>query len=114
VLLTFAASATARRLLPLTEDEIAAATRSDLLKLYPDLADHIAEIRVSKWPRGIPAMRPGAYARLAQLRAPFERIHFCGDYLTYGPADLDTAIVSAEATAAELTRTLRSSPRETR
>lgn len=103
-LLTFAASDIAQRLLPLTADEIAAATRADLLKLYPDLTDHIAEIRVNKWPRGIPAMRPGAYSRLEHLRSAFGRIHFCGDYLTYGPADISSAIESAEAMVIDMTR----------
>lgn len=99
VLLALSAAETAQQLLTLSDAEIAAAMRADLLTLYPDLANHIEEVRVVKWSRGIPAMRPGAYSKLEQLRSPFDRIHFCGDYLTYGPADMNSAIASAEAVA---------------
>jgi oxygen-dependent protoporphyrinogen oxidase len=99
VVLAFSAAETARQFLTMPDAEIAAAMRADLLALYPDLADHIEEVRVAKWSRGIPAMRPGAYSKLEQLRLPFGRVHFCGDYLTYGPADMNSAIASAEAVA---------------
>lgn len=112
IVLTLSAAETARRLLARPDAEIAAATRADLLTLYPDLANHIEEVRVVKWSRGIPAMRPGAYSKLEQMRSPFERIHFCGDYLTYGPADMNAAIASAEAVAVDVARAIASSGRE--
>lgn len=104
VVLILSAAETAQQLLKLPDADIAAAMRADLLALYPDLANNIEEVRVVRWSRGIPAMRPGAYSKLEQMRSPFDRLHFCGDYLTYGPADMNAAIASAEAVALAVQR----------
>ncbi|MEN0137284.1 MAG: FAD-dependent oxidoreductase [Rhodococcus sp. (in: high G+C Gram-positive bacteria)] len=102
----------AERLIGMTEDEISAEISAAFYRILPEVEDHVEKILVRKWTHGIPAMTVGGHGRCAALRAPFGRIHFCGDYLALGIPEEGPGVETAEAAAAAIVASLAKSDRE--
>jgi predicted NAD/FAD-dependent oxidoreductase len=80
-LVTLSTAARAARIWDLDNDAIVRLQREELSRVFPAatsvLAD--AEARITRW-HGFPQFRTGWLASQGALRAPLERIYFCGDY----------------------------------
>jgi protoporphyrinogen oxidase len=65
----------------LSDDQIRAAQRADLKRMFPSAADVLdgAGTRIERW-RALPRFYKGWLADQGAIRAPFGNIHFCGDY----------------------------------
>jgi len=93
----------------LSDDEIRAAQRADLKRMFPSAADVLdaAGTRIERW-RALPRFYKGWLADQGALRAPFGNIHFCGDY-TAQPGT-PGAVGSGHHAAAAVRRVLAGEP----
>lgn len=82
-LLAYAGGAPARSLISRTDEEIAATFRRDLAAEWPDLDGHITHTVVHRWPAAVPYWAPRGRLGHEELRKPFGRIRFAGDYMSY-------------------------------
>jgi hypothetical protein len=95
----------ARRLLAMSDDEIAATVNADLHGLYPEV--RVREVIVQRWDNAIPFAAPGrARVQGALERGVDEAIFFAGDYVGEWTHMESAAITAAEAAAAARARLL--------
>ena len=110
ILEAYVAGAAARRLCPLSQEERLRAVTTDLVKLFPAIADQY-EAGTSKcwdedeWSRGAYAwFRPGQMTRFLPTLGKAEgRIHFAGDHTSPMPGWMEGALHSAERVVKEVT-----------
>ena len=68
----------------MTDEEILAAVRADLERVFPGPGAKIVESRLERFPYAFPVMTPGAYKRLMRLHAlNTGRLLLAGDYMVY-------------------------------
>ena len=91
-LMVYGAGDYARKLMPLTDDEIRAAFERDLYDLYPEATGIVREIWVQRWERGYPYVRPGRSKIQPALEKPLGNLFLAGDYL-------DWAVMEGAATS---------------
>lgn len=102
-LVCFSGGGRADRHLGVSDSELVALYRRDLVKLLPSLAgslDEAAEVR--RHARVVPFWAPGDRGSVRVLRRPLGPIHFSGDYLSGMPSMADAAESGARAARAIL------------
>jgi monoamine oxidase len=91
----------ADRLAALSDAEIEAEFRRDLLAIYPELEGHIEHVVIKRQPRVVSYWAPGTRKESQQtLRRPLGPIMFAGDYL--GDPSLAAAAASGERAARKI------------
>jgi oxygen-dependent protoporphyrinogen oxidase len=93
-----AAADTARRLAGLSDDEVAARFRADVLELFPALDGAIEETKIVRLERGLPHPTVGRSRLQPALRRDLAPVFLAGDYL--GSWYTETAAQTAAAAAA--------------
>jgi oxygen-dependent protoporphyrinogen oxidase len=102
-LMAYGGAGRARRLLAMSDDEIAATVNADLHGLYPEV--RVREVIVQRWDNAIPFAAPGrARVQGALERGVDEAIFFAGDYVGEWTHMESAAITAAEAAAAARAR----------
>ncbi len=101
-LMVYAAAGFARRLADLDDEAVAGRFSEDLVSLYPEARDVVADVVVRRWERGLPYPRVGRSRLQAALTRPLGRVHLAGDYL--GTWYTETSIQTAVAAAAAIRR----------
>ena len=98
-LMVYGGAGRARRLLALSDDEIASTVTADLHELYPEV--RVREVIVQRWENAIPFAAPGrAYAQAALERGVDGTVFFAGDYVGEWTHMESAALTAAEAAAA--------------
>lgn len=77
-----------------------------LLRRFPAYSDRIAWVGIQRWRHGLPHYPLGHMKRLPFLRAPFEGLHFSGDYCS--PSNMEGAARNGERAAEEVLAVLGS------
>jgi oxygen-dependent protoporphyrinogen oxidase len=98
-LMVYGGAGRARRLLAMSDDEIAATVTADLHELYPEA--RVREVIVQRWDNAIPFAAPGrARAQAALERGVDGTVFFAGDYVGEWTHMESAALTAAEAAAA--------------
>ncbi|TML88506.1 MAG: FAD-dependent oxidoreductase [Actinobacteria bacterium] len=98
-LMVYGGAGRARRLLAMSDDEIASTVTADLHELYPEA--HVREVIVQRWENAIPFAAPGrARVQAALERGVDDTVFFAGDYVGEWTHMESAALTAAEAAAA--------------
>jgi protoporphyrinogen/coproporphyrinogen III oxidase len=105
-LMAYAAAGAARRLDGLDDEEVGERFRHDLSSLFPESAAVVSELRIRRWPCGLPYAAVGRASLQEPLTRPLGPIHLAGDYLGtwYTETAIQTAESAARAVRAQLAR----------
>lgn len=104
-LVCLAGGARADELAKLSDAQIEAAFRRDLLRVFPELEGNIDHVVVKRQPRVVSYWAPGKRAAQETLRKPVGPIQFAGDYLGDVPS-LAAAVESGHGCAENLLQVL--------
>lgn len=96
-LMVYATASLARALDSADDEEVAAAFREDLARIYPITSEVIRETVIHRWSHGVPFPRVGRSRHQAAITRPLGRIHLAGDYL--GSWYTETAVSTGAAAA---------------
>src|SRR5207253_1010195 len=98
-LMVYGGAGRARRLLAMSDDEIAATVTADLHELYPEA--RVRDVIVQRWDNAIPFAAPGRSRVQAALeRGVDDTVFFAGDYVGEWTHMESAALTAAEAAAA--------------
>ena len=103
-LMVYSAASLAQRLEGRSDDEVREIYLRDLEELFPGLRAEVAEVRVVRWPQGLPQPRPGRHLLQPALERPQGPLFLAGDYL--GTTHTETAILTGTAAARAARTTL--------
>jgi protoporphyrinogen/coproporphyrinogen III oxidase len=103
-LMVYSAAGLAGALADRDDDEVARTYTRDVEELFPTLAGHVEEVRVRRWPHGLPHPRPGRHLLQPGLERPLGNVFLAGDYL--GTTYVDTAVSTGTAAAHAIRRRL--------
>jgi protoporphyrinogen/coproporphyrinogen III oxidase len=104
-LMVYSAAALADALADRDDEEIARIYADDVARIFPAVAGHIREVKIRRWPRGLPHPRPGRHLLQPALERPLGTVFLAGDYL--GTTYVDTAVTTGTAAAHAIRRRLR-------
>jgi protoporphyrinogen/coproporphyrinogen III oxidase len=97
-LMVYSGGRLARDLNTLDDDEVRGRYTNDLVALFPQLTGQIEEVKIRRWPQGLPHPTPGRGAVQPALERPLGNVFLAGDYL--GTTYVETAIETANSAAA--------------
>ena len=101
-LMVYSAAGLADALADRDDDEIARIYADDVARIFPAVAGHIREVKIRRWPQGLPHPRPGRHLLQPALDRPLGNVFLAGDYL--GTTYVDTAVTTGTAAAHEIRR----------
>lgn len=103
-LMVYSGAELARALDGLDDDAVARTYTKEVVGMLPELRGKVAEVRIQRWPRGLPHPRPGRAEVQAELEKPLGRLHLAGDYLgtRYVETAISTGIAAAQTIRAQL------------
>jgi protoporphyrinogen/coproporphyrinogen III oxidase len=101
-LMVYSAAALADALADRDDEEIARIYADDVARIFPAVAGHIREVKIRRWPRGLPHPRPGRHLLQPALERPLGTVFLAGDYL--GTTYVDTAVTTGTAAAHAIRR----------
>ena len=104
-LMVYSAAGLADALADREDDEVARIYADDVARIFPAVAGHIREVKIRRWPHGLPHPRPGRHLLQPALERPLGNIFLAGDYL--GTTYVDTAVTTGTAAAHAIRRRLR-------
>jgi len=104
-LMVYSAASLADALADRDDEEIARIYADDVARIFPAVAGHIREVKIGRWPRGLPHPRPGRHLLQPALERPLGTVFLAGDYL--GTTYVDTAVTTGTAAAHAIRRRLR-------
>jgi oxygen-dependent protoporphyrinogen oxidase len=97
-LMVYSGAGLARGLDGLDDDEVRERYTNDLIAMFPQLGGQIEEVKIRRWPRGLPHPTPGRGALQPALERRLGNVFIAGDYL--GTTYVETAIETANSAAA--------------
>jgi oxygen-dependent protoporphyrinogen oxidase len=103
--MVYSAAGLADALADRDDEEIARIYADDVARIFPAVAGHIREVKIRRWPRGLPHPRPGRHLLQPALERPLGTVFLAGDYL--GTTYVDTAVTTGTAAAHAIRRRLR-------
>jgi oxygen-dependent protoporphyrinogen oxidase len=103
-LMVYSAAGLADALAGSDDDEVARTYTRDVEELFPQVAGHVEEVHIRRWPNGLPHPRPGRHLLQPALERDLGRVLLAGDYL--GTTYVDTAVTTGTAAAHEIRRRL--------
>jgi protoporphyrinogen/coproporphyrinogen III oxidase len=101
-LMVYSAAGLADALADRDDEEIARIYADDVARIFPAVAGHIREVKIRRWPRGLPHPRPGRHLLQPALERPLGTVFLAGDYL--GTTYVDTAVTTGTAAAHAIRR----------
>jgi protoporphyrinogen/coproporphyrinogen III oxidase len=104
-LMVYSAASLADALADRDDDEVARLYADDVARIFPAVSGHIREVRIRRWPQGLPHPRPGRHLLQPALERPLGNVFLAGDYL--GTTYVDTAVSTGTSAAHEIRRRLR-------
>jgi oxygen-dependent protoporphyrinogen oxidase len=108
-LMVYSAASLAKRLEDLSDDDVREIYLRDLEELFPGLRAEVTEVRVVRWPKGLPHPHPGRHLLQPALERSDGPIFLAGDYL--GTTHVETAIQTGTAAARAARTRLTAGPR---
>jgi oxygen-dependent protoporphyrinogen oxidase len=106
--MVYSAAGLAEALADRDDEEVARIYADDVARIFPAVAGHIREVRIRRWPHGLPHPRPGRHLLQSALERPLGNVFLAGDYL--GTTYVDTAVTTGTAAAHAIRRRLRDEP----
>jgi oxygen-dependent protoporphyrinogen oxidase len=103
-LMVYSAAGLADALADRDDDEIARIYADDVARIFPAVSGHIREVKIRRWPQGLPHPRPGRHLLQPALERPLGNVFLAGDYL--GTTYVETAVTTGTAAAHEIRRRL--------
>ena len=110
-LMVYSAAGLADALADRDDEHIARIYADDVARIFPAVADHIREVKIRRWPHGLPHPRPGRHLLQPALERPLGNVFLAGDYL--GTTYVDTAVSTGTAAAHEIRRQIVAPPSTT-
>jgi oxygen-dependent protoporphyrinogen oxidase len=104
-LMVYAAAGLADALADRDDEEVARIFADDVAGIFPAVSGHIREVRIRRWPHGLPHPRPGRHLLQPALERALGNVFLAGDYL--GTTYVDTAVETGTAAAHAIRRRLR-------
>jgi oxygen-dependent protoporphyrinogen oxidase len=104
-LMVYSAASLADALAGRDDEDVARLYADDVARIFPAVAGHIREVRIRRWPHGLPHPRPGRHLLQPALERPLGNVFLAGDYL--GTTYVDTAVTTGTAAAQTIRRRLR-------
>ena len=104
-LMVYSAASLADALAGRDDEEVARIYADDVGRIFPAVAGHIREVKIRRWPKGLPHPRPGRHLLQPALERPLGNVFLAGDYL--GTTYVDTAVTTGTAAAHAIRRRLR-------
>ena len=104
-LMVYSAASLAEALADCDDEEVARIYADGVARIFPAVAGHIREVKIQRWPHGLPHPRPGRHLLQPALERPLGNVFLAGDYL--GTTYVDTAVTTGTAAAHEIRRRLR-------
>jgi monoamine oxidase len=96
----YAGNAASEKLQEMPDDESLAIFEEELVDVFPEVRGRVLERAVKHWPHAICPWRVGRLELIDEIRAPYDNIHFCGDYTEN--SGLESAALSAMRVVTEL------------
>jgi oxygen-dependent protoporphyrinogen oxidase len=103
-LMVYSAASLAEALADRDDEDVARIYAGDVARIFPAVAGHIREVRIRRWPHGLPHPRPGRHLLQPALERPLGNVFLAGDYL--GTTYVDTAVTTGTAAAHAIRRRL--------
>jgi oxygen-dependent protoporphyrinogen oxidase len=103
-LMVYSAASLAQALADHDDEAVARIYADDVARIFPAVAGHIREVRIRRWPHGLPHPRPGRHLLQPALERPLGNVFLAGDYL--GTTYVDTAVTTGTAASHEIRRRL--------
>jgi len=103
-LMVYSAAGLAGALADRDDEDVARIYADDVARIFPAVAGHIREVKIRRWPHGLPHPRPGRHLLQPALERPLGNVFLAGDYL--GTTYVDTAVTTGTAAAHEIRRRL--------
>jgi len=103
-LMVYSAAGLAGALADRDDEDVARIYADDVARIFPAVAGHIREVKIRRWPHGLPHPRPGRHLLQPALERPLGNVFLAGDYL--GTTYVDTAVATGTAAAHEIRRRL--------
>jgi oxygen-dependent protoporphyrinogen oxidase len=103
-LMVYSAAGLADALAGRDDEEVARIYAEDVARIFPAVAGHIREVRIRRWPHGLPHPRPGRHLLQPALERPLGNVFLAGDYL--GTTYVDTAVTTGTSAAHQIRRRL--------
>tara|TARA_B100000700_G_scaffold312785_1_gene396910 strand:+ start:1717 stop:3084 length:1368 start_codon:yes stop_codon:yes gene_type:complete len=89
-----------RMLQQMSDDEALEVFENDLCHIFPAARGLVIERSIKHWPYAICPWRIGRLEAIDDIRAPYDNIHYCGDYTEN--SGLESAVLSALRVVSEL------------
>ncbi|NQW18866.1 MAG: FAD-dependent oxidoreductase [Chloroflexi bacterium] len=96
----YAGNEASEKLQEMPDDESLAIFEEELVEVFPEVIGGVLARAVKHWPHAICPWRVGRLDLIDKIRAPYDNIHFCGDYTEN--SGLESAVLSAIRVVAEL------------
>jgi oxygen-dependent protoporphyrinogen oxidase len=103
-LMVYSAAGLADALWDRNDEEVARIYADDIARIFPAVAGHVREVRIRRWPHGLPHPRPGRHLLQPALERPLGNVFLAGDYL--GTFYVETAVATGTAAATAIRRRL--------